>query len=222
MDIKTVRENAGLTQAELAEKIGVAQQIVSRWEKGDRKPKLEALEKISEACNVKLSALLTDHSSKLSRARNESGYAAYGSTCAAIFEQIPYKLIDSLTAGQLAVIAQIIDKAYQSGKASMGAEVIDGDYLWVDALDAGYDLNILRKLRKEETRTERKVSYDGNLNIVTNDYYYNNAISQNTPMHLKDKTQQRTSRQMQQVPRAEWINWEKTIYETVEKWTLED
>ena len=134
MGIKIVRENAGLTQTELAEKIGVAQQIVSRWEKGDRKPKLEALQKIAIVCNTNIAALISSHSIKLNRARGESGYAGYAGTCEAIFKQIPAKLVDCLTAGQLAVIAQVINKAYKQGQASTGAECLGDNSVWIESL----------------------------------------------------------------------------------------
>ena len=51
--IKTARKNAGLTQKELGEKIGVSFQAIAQWETGARNPKHESLKRISDAigCN---------------------------------------------------------------------------------------------------------------------------------------------------------------------------
>lgn len=56
--IASARISAGLTQAQLAEKIGVAAQHVGRWERGDRKPKLDALMRIAHALGCDVSVLL--------------------------------------------------------------------------------------------------------------------------------------------------------------------
>lgn len=52
--IRQVRIKAGLSQSQLAEKIGVKQKDISRWETGARKPKLETLQKIANACNANI------------------------------------------------------------------------------------------------------------------------------------------------------------------------
>ena len=52
------RQAAGLTQAQLAEKIGVVQVVVSRWETGERNPKLDALKHIAEACGCLVDDLI--------------------------------------------------------------------------------------------------------------------------------------------------------------------
>ena len=48
----------GLTQDEFGEKIGVSPATVSLYESGERKPRLEALEKIAKVIKVSLAALL--------------------------------------------------------------------------------------------------------------------------------------------------------------------
>lgn len=45
--IKTGRENLGLTQADLATRVGVSQQTIARWERGNSTPSPAALEKLS-------------------------------------------------------------------------------------------------------------------------------------------------------------------------------
>ena len=50
--IKELRQSKGLTQAELATKLGVTRQAVSLYEKGQRKPKIETLKKLAEYFGV--------------------------------------------------------------------------------------------------------------------------------------------------------------------------
>lgn len=50
--IKEFRLKAGLTQSELAEKLGIPYQSIGQWERGLRSPKIETLQKIAEALGV--------------------------------------------------------------------------------------------------------------------------------------------------------------------------
>lgn len=52
--IKAARQQAGLTQTELAEKLGIPFQSISQWERDTRKPKQETLLKIAKALGVHL------------------------------------------------------------------------------------------------------------------------------------------------------------------------
>lgn len=56
--ILEARERAGLSQMELAERIGVAQSSMSEYETGKRDPKSNMLERIADACNVSVDFLL--------------------------------------------------------------------------------------------------------------------------------------------------------------------
>ena len=56
--LKQARVNAGVSQVELAERIGVYQKDISRWESGDITPSLEAFVKICRALNVSADVLL--------------------------------------------------------------------------------------------------------------------------------------------------------------------
>lgn len=51
-NIKKARLDAGLTQKEVAEKLGVAQAQYARWENGGRNPKDETVEKLAEIFGV--------------------------------------------------------------------------------------------------------------------------------------------------------------------------
>lgn len=56
--ITRARMAAGMTQAQLAQAIGVKPQQVGNWERGDRNPKLDALERIASACGCSVQDLI--------------------------------------------------------------------------------------------------------------------------------------------------------------------
>lgn len=56
--IKNARINSNLTQIDLAEKIGVTQKDVSRWETGERNPKIDKLMLVADACNCDIKDLI--------------------------------------------------------------------------------------------------------------------------------------------------------------------
>lgn len=60
MNIKALREQAGMTQSELAEKANVDQSAVSRWEKGDTKPRRRQLSILAQALGVTVEELTTE------------------------------------------------------------------------------------------------------------------------------------------------------------------
>lgn len=57
-NIKTLRKNKGLTQEELAIKLNVVRQTVSKWEKGFSVPDADMLQKISDILEVDVKQLL--------------------------------------------------------------------------------------------------------------------------------------------------------------------
>jgi transcriptional regulator with XRE-family HTH domain len=60
LNIKALREQAGLTQAELAEKANVDQSAVSRWEIGDTRPRRRQLPILAQALGVSVEVLLAE------------------------------------------------------------------------------------------------------------------------------------------------------------------
>lgn len=50
--IKKHRKKIGLTQAELADKVGIGRSTLAQYEAGDRNPKKDALEKIAQALDM--------------------------------------------------------------------------------------------------------------------------------------------------------------------------
>jgi len=56
--IKIFREQAGLTQAQLGEKLGTTRECIANWELGRREPNTETFIKIAEFFNITLDDLL--------------------------------------------------------------------------------------------------------------------------------------------------------------------
>lgn len=63
--IKEARKKAGLTQKQLAEKLGIAYQTLAQWENDLRNPKYETIERIANALNVYIPKLLDDNDRKI-------------------------------------------------------------------------------------------------------------------------------------------------------------
>ena len=56
--LKELREKAGLTQEQLAEKVLVTRQAVSRWETGETQPNTDTLKLLSREFDVSINTLL--------------------------------------------------------------------------------------------------------------------------------------------------------------------
>ena len=57
--IRELRTASGISQVELAEKLGVSKQSVSNWENENIQPSIEMLSKIADAFNVSTDFLLS-------------------------------------------------------------------------------------------------------------------------------------------------------------------
>lgn len=57
-NLKTLRKNKGITQEELAERLNVVRQTISKWEKGQSVPDSEMLVRLAEIFEVPVSQLL--------------------------------------------------------------------------------------------------------------------------------------------------------------------
>ena len=60
-NIKAVRKSKGLSQAELAVRLNVVRQTISKWEQGLSVPDSDMLISISEALETPVSVLLGEH-----------------------------------------------------------------------------------------------------------------------------------------------------------------
>lgn len=69
-NIKTIRKERGLTQEELAIRVNVVRQTVSKWEKGQSVPDADLLQRIADVLEVTVSQLLGEEK-EVEQNRNE-------------------------------------------------------------------------------------------------------------------------------------------------------
>lgn len=70
-NIKLYRKQKGLTQKQLAEKIGSTDSAITRYESNSREPSIETITKIAEALGVPISKLLEDDTFNLTDSDTE-------------------------------------------------------------------------------------------------------------------------------------------------------
>lgn len=58
--VRQSRASAGLTQAQLAERLGTTQSVVSRWERGHDEPRVSTLQAIARATGRRLHVAMVD------------------------------------------------------------------------------------------------------------------------------------------------------------------
>lgn len=59
-NLKIIREQKGLSQSELGERLGVRQQTVAQYEKAEEQPKMKTIRRLASALNVPLYKLVTN------------------------------------------------------------------------------------------------------------------------------------------------------------------
>ena len=69
--IYTLRRKSGLSQEQLAEKIGVSRQAISKWEGGLSTPELDKLRALSEFFHVSIDELTSEQGADASSNRAE-------------------------------------------------------------------------------------------------------------------------------------------------------
>ena len=67
--IRQARRRAGITQAELARRLGTTQSVISRWERGHDAPRVDTLVDILRACGFESDVVLRPSDSGVDRAQ---------------------------------------------------------------------------------------------------------------------------------------------------------
>lgn len=116
-NIKKIREQYGLTQAELGEIAGVSDKAVSTWENGTAEPRMGAIQKIAEHFNITKGSIVDDTDQTSGQ---QGGYYIDAETAAlaqAAYEdpdlRILLKAKEDLSADDLNVVINMI-KALQA------------------------------------------------------------------------------------------------------------
>lgn len=67
-------------------------------------------------------------------------------TVDAVLAQIPTELQKQLTGKQLGMVMNCVNAAYHNGKAACGAEIIDGDAIWINQLNALVEISDIKAM----------------------------------------------------------------------------
>ena len=71
-DIRSLRKGAGMTQEKLADKLGVAVNTVSRWERGDYAPNPKYIKQMAEMFGVAgVDIYVASYATKVDKAQKE-------------------------------------------------------------------------------------------------------------------------------------------------------
>ena len=71
-NIKKTREEKGLSQEQLAERLNMTRQAVSNWERGKTEPDIETLQRLSEVLEVSVEELIYGEKAKTGMPRDLS------------------------------------------------------------------------------------------------------------------------------------------------------
>lgn len=139
MTIKQYREDMGMTQAQLADAIGVAQNHISRWERGTVAPSVETLRKMAEIFGCRMDditpsakrlkakefftreayeALTAEERRKelkKQQAAEYSGWRRYPTTISQLMARIPAEWWTTKTAQDIGEVMAMLKAAFDDG-----------------------------------------------------------------------------------------------------------
>lgn len=105
------------------------------------------------------------HYIKMNRALdNYKGFKGE-STINAITERVPDELIEKLTARQIALVMSTISKAYNDGKTSAGAEMIDNNAVYINNIGKVIEWNEEGAVYERVTEKEARCTVTKNVKV---------------------------------------------------------
>lgn len=160
--LQKARLNIGFTAKELAEKVSVGANTVSRWETGRREPDLETIKKISEVLQVPISYLMGDTESDETCSEEKHIYNPISGSISQLEKE--GKLMGQ---NQLLMIPRISPEVKLSAGMGNGYESLDfeviGKYAIFDGrLSALYSDNSLTCMNVEGDSMEPQI-HDGDM-----------------------------------------------------------
>ena len=111
--IKQLRKKKGVSQSELAEAIGVKTNTVSTWERGTRKPDVEALNLLSEYFEVSFEYLL-GNSDKEDAKLSQKELDSYDLSAKADEIKVATELLCRLTDKSRKIVEELIASIYRT------------------------------------------------------------------------------------------------------------
>lgn len=111
-NIAKARKNANLTQEQLAEKLQVARQTVSKWEAGTTMPTVPGLVKLAEALETDCNSLLAEEEKQPEIKQTETGYVVDWTKLYPILVTYQQEMDCALYEAQFAAMMREVQKTY--------------------------------------------------------------------------------------------------------------
>lgn len=187
---KNLRKDNNLTQSELAKKLGVATSTVGMYERAQREPDFETLEKIANCFGVNMNTLLGNNSGKNSLSGTKIpvlGKVAAGIPITAVENILDYEEISSETAASGEFVALKIQGS------SMEPRMYDGDVVIVRVQSSVENGEIAVVMVDGSEATVKKIQFHPNgiflkpFNPSYDPIFYSNEEIEKLPVHIFGK-----------------------------------
>lgn len=187
---KNLRKDNNLTQSELAKKLGVATSTVGMYERAQREPDFETLEKIAICFGVNMNTLLGNNSGEKSVSGTKIpvlGKVAAGIPITAVENILDYEEISSETAASGEFVALKIQGS------SMEPRMYDGDVVIVRVQSSVENGEIAVVMVDGSEATVKKIQFHPNgiflkpFNPSYDPIFYSNEEIEKLPVHIFGK-----------------------------------
>ena len=187
---KNLRKDNNLTQSELAKKLGVATSTVGMYERAQREPDFETLEKIANCFGVNMNTLLGNNSGKNPLSGTKIpvlGKVAAGIPITAVENILDYEEISSETAASGEFVALKIQGS------SMEPRMYDGDVVIVRVQSSVENGEIAVVMVDGSEATVKKIQFHPNgiflkpFNPSYDPIFYSNEEIEKLPVHIFGK-----------------------------------
>ena len=187
---KNLRKDNNLTQSELAKKLGVATSTVGMYERAQREPDFETLEKIANCFGVNMNTLLGNNSGKNPLSGTKIpvlGKVAAGLPITAVENILDYEEISSETAASGEFVALKIQGS------SMEPRMYDGDVVIVRVQSSVENGEVAVVMVDGSEATVKKIQFHPNgiflkpFNPSYDPIFYSNEEIEKLPVHIFGK-----------------------------------
>ena len=187
---KNLRKDNNLTQSELAKKLGVATSTVGMYERAQREPDFETLEKIANCFGVNMNTLLGNNSGKNPLSGTKIpvlGKVAAGIPITAVENILDYEEISSETAASGEFVALKIQGS------SMEPRMYDGDVVIVRVQSSVENGEVAVVMVDGSEATVKKIQFHPNgiflkpFNPSYDPIFYSNEEIEKLPVHIFGK-----------------------------------
>ena len=186
-NLKFMREKKGLSQTKLAEKIGVNQTTIARWEDDNRVPTIDNAIDVANALNISLPDLL-EKNLMLNNGNSKNIDEYIGNKIKYYREK---KKISQKELGEfLNTTSQTISR-YESGKRGANRDILFllAEYFNININDFFPSVNTTHdnEIKELQTNTGIKISYPPNKKLTQEDYLAINQLVLNEMKAQEEK-----------------------------------